>query len=61
MIREAAKAFARQIPAIDALIRQRDDLLREVTALRSCNAHRYDLGLVNRKMSPKESMPGDNY
>jgi hypothetical protein len=29
LIRETAKALARQVPAIDALIRQRDDLLRE--------------------------------
>jgi SAM-dependent methyltransferase len=41
MIREAAKAFARQIPAIDALIKQRDELItqrdnlsREVEELR---------------------------
>jgi SAM-dependent methyltransferase len=35
MIREAAKAFARQVPAIDAIIRQRNDLLREVALLRT--------------------------
>jgi O-methyltransferase/8-demethyl-8-(2,3-dimethoxy-alpha-L-rhamnosyl)tetracenomycin-C 4'-O-methyltransferase len=29
LIRETAKALARRVPAIDALIRQRDDLLRE--------------------------------
>jgi ubiquinone/menaquinone biosynthesis C-methylase UbiE len=34
MIRDAAKAFARQIPAIDDLIKQRDDLLHEVVELR---------------------------
>ena len=37
MIREAAKAFARQIPAIDALIQQRDGLLREVADLKASN------------------------
>jgi SAM-dependent methyltransferase len=48
MIREAAKAFARQVPAIDALIRSRDDLLHEVAdlrrslaALQSQNTSRY--------------------
>src|SRR5215470_3089763 len=34
MMREIAKALARQIPAVDRLIKQRDDLLREVEALR---------------------------
>jgi hypothetical protein len=29
MIRETAKALAKRVPAINALVRQRDDLLRE--------------------------------
>jgi FkbM family methyltransferase len=33
MIREAAKTLARQVPAIDSLIRQRDDLLSKVADL----------------------------
>jgi hypothetical protein len=33
MIREAARAFARQIPAIDSLVQQRDALLRRVAEL----------------------------
>jgi 2-polyprenyl-3-methyl-5-hydroxy-6-metoxy-1,4-benzoquinol methylase len=35
MIREAVKAIARQVPAIDALVKQRNDLLLEVAGLRA--------------------------
>ncbi len=35
MIREMTKALARRVPAIDALVRNRDDLLREVSSLRT--------------------------
>jgi ubiquinone/menaquinone biosynthesis C-methylase UbiE len=38
MIREFAKAFARRVPAIDSLIKQRNDLLREVAELKEHKA-----------------------
>lgn len=35
MIREMTKALARRVPAIDALVRNRDDLLRQVASLQT--------------------------